>query len=99
MGCQVTEYHEIYLSYRSRNIQVVVGEKASREDHLKSLCKSKELKELLMNELENTATSFKLAGFEYVKNIHVEPEEFTLENGLLTPTFKLKRAGIIITIP
>lgn len=35
-----------------------------------------------------------LASFETVKKIYITPEDFTVENGLLTPTFKAKRAAI-----
>ncbi len=33
----------------------------------------------------------RLASFETVKNFLILPEDFTVENGLLTPTFKIKR--------
>ena len=35
--------------------------------------------------------SFKLTGIERLKHIELTPTEFTIENGTLTPTFKIKR--------
>lgn len=41
--------------------------------------------------MEETARREKLRGFECVKRVALSAEDFTVENGLLTPTFKLKR--------
>jgi long-chain acyl-CoA synthetase len=40
------------------------------------------------------AVNATLASFESVKRIFVVPEEMTVENGLLTPTFKVKRRAV-----
>ncbi|KAI3632074.1 hypothetical protein MIR68_009910 [Amoeboaphelidium protococcarum] len=56
-----------------------------------ALVKLPQVKDLLLKELAGIARKGKLAGFELPKNIHVEYELFSVENDLLTPSFKLKR--------
>jgi len=47
------------------------------------------VKSLIWEDVEKVNAG--LASYESVKKIAVVPEEFTVENGLLTPTFKVKR--------
>ena len=49
------------------------------------------LKEAIAADLKRVGKEGKLRGFEVVKAIHLESELWTVENNLLTPTFKLKR--------
>lgn len=51
----------------------------------------KELKALIGEDLFRVAKQYRLNGYEYIKAFHLEREPFTIENDLLTPTFKLKR--------
>ncbi|KAI8849064.1 hypothetical protein BC829DRAFT_392780 [Chytridium lagenaria] len=55
------------------------------------LCKNKKFAELVLKDMDAKAKKAKLRGFEFVKAIHLEPEFFSVQNGMLTPTFKLKR--------
>ena len=56
------------------------------------LCRSStELKTELMKDIKQLSKENGLLGFEFVRAIHVEHEPFSVENELMTPTFKVKR--------
>jgi long-chain acyl-CoA synthetase len=46
---------------------------------------------MLLEELNATGKEAKLLGYELIRGLHVEHDLFSVENDLLTPTFKLKR--------
>lgn len=56
-----------------------------------SLCREKAVIQAIMHSLSQEGKAAQLRGFEQVSAITLVPEPFTVENGLLTPTFKLKR--------
>jgi long-chain acyl-CoA synthetase len=53
------------------------------------LLRDERVRALVANELEERAHDFK--GFERPRDFELVAEDFTVDNGLLTPTFKLKR--------
>jgi long-chain acyl-CoA synthetase len=60
---------------------------------LGSIEKSDEVRTLIEKELADRSTSFK--GFEKPKKFLITAEDFTTDNGLLTPTMKLKRRNVL----
>ncbi|KNC98236.1 uncharacterized protein SPPG_06636 [Spizellomyces punctatus DAOM BR117] len=58
---------------------------------LAELCQDQAVRKAVLKELEDYGRAEGLKGFENVKNIYLEPNQFTPESGLMTPTFKLKR--------
>ncbi len=58
---------------------------------MKEWATNPKVKELILKDMAETG-KVELKGFEQVKAIHVEAELFSPENGLLTPTMKLKYA-------
>lgn len=59
-----------------------------------SLCASEELRGAIMEDIKTLSREAKLTGFETVKGLLLLPEPFTVENGLVTPTFKIKRQQV-----
>ncbi|XP_067885499.1 long-chain-fatty-acid--CoA ligase 1-like [Heterodontus francisci] len=58
------------------------------------LCKNKVLKDAILENLIEIGKEAGLKSFEQVKDISLYPEMLTVQNGLLTPTFKAKRAEL-----
>ncbi|CAF0972895.1 unnamed protein product [Rotaria sordida] len=86
--------------YKSFTVAIIVPdadilEKYTREQNISGdiveLCKKKEIKELIFNDIKKLEKENSLKGFEMVKDIYLQPELFTIENNLLTPTMKTKR--------
>lgn len=62
------------------------------EKSFEELCDSEELKKGMKEEFARLVKENGLKGFERIVDFKIEKEQWTTENGLLTPTFKLKRA-------
>ena len=55
------------------------------------MCKLDTVRAVVFEAMVATANQSKLVGFETIKNIYCDSEQWTVENGMLTPTMKLKR--------
>jgi long-chain acyl-CoA synthetase len=61
--------------------------KLSKEEALSS----KALKDHIIKDLDAKAKEYGLNSLEKVKCIYLTPEPFSVENDIITPTFKIKR--------
>lgn len=67
-----------------------IGVKGSFEE----LCQNQVVKEAILEDLLKIGKEGGLKSFEQVKSIYLHTEQFSIENGLLTPTLKAKRAEL-----
>ncbi|XP_047234037.1 long-chain-fatty-acid--CoA ligase 5 [Girardinichthys multiradiatus] len=90
-------------SLQSCLVAVVVPEAAILQGFAKSLgiqgsieelCKNTEIKKAIITDMTKLGREAGLKSFEQVKDVHLHPELFTIENGLLTPTLKAKRTEL-----
>ncbi|XP_062004420.1 long chain acyl-CoA synthetase 1-like isoform X2 [Rosa rugosa] len=91
-------------SFKSKLVAVVVPEEESTKKwaylngHIGSfsdLCFLDQLKSHILEELKLTAEKNKLRGFEYIKEIIVEPRPFDMERDMVTATLKKKRNQLL----
>ncbi|KAK8840368.1 hypothetical protein M9Y10_030929 [Tritrichomonas musculus] len=61
------------------------------DEEFKEACQSKSLNQRIMNDITEIANRKKLLGYQKVVSIYLTSDEWSVENGIITPTFKLKR--------
>ncbi|XP_046900339.1 long-chain-fatty-acid--CoA ligase 1a isoform X1 [Hypomesus transpacificus] len=64
------------------------------EGSFDELCKSKDIKNAILEDIVRLGKEAGLKSFEQVRDIVLHTEMFSVQNGLLTPTLKAKRADI-----
>ncbi|EDM04428.1 acyl-CoA synthetase long-chain family member 6, isoform CRA_a [Rattus norvegicus] len=67
------------------------AQKKGIEGNYQELCKSKELKKAILDDMVMLGKESGLHSFEQVKAIYIHCDMFSVQNGLLTPTLKAKR--------
>ena len=63
----------------------------TEDQDMKDIYKKPELHKAILDNFAELAKSNKLSGLEKIKKMHLIDEPFTIENDILTPTFKIKR--------
>ncbi|GFQ03833.1 long chain acyl-coa synthetase 2 [Phtheirospermum japonicum] len=92
-------------SFESFLVAVAVPDKNALEDwaaannqekgDFRSLCSNLKARKYILDELNSTAKTHNLRGFEMLRGVHLEPVPFDIERDLITPTFKLKRPQLL----
>ncbi|XP_012836994.1 PREDICTED: long chain acyl-CoA synthetase 2 isoform X1 [Erythranthe guttata] len=91
-------------SFESFLVAVAVPEKKALEDwaannqekgDFQSLCSNSKARKYILDELNTTAKTHNLRGFEMLRAVHLEPIPFDIDRDLITPTFKLKRPQLL----
>ncbi|XP_057187402.1 long-chain-fatty-acid--CoA ligase 1a isoform X1 [Triplophysa rosa] len=70
------------------------AKKRGIEGSYTEMCKNKELKNAILEDIVRLGKEAGLKSFEQVRDITLHPEMFSVQNGLLTPTLKAKRAEL-----
>jgi len=61
-------------------------------ENVNDLCKNEDVRNLYKKEIDILSTD--LASYETIKDFYLTTEQFTIENGILTPTLKVKRKKV-----
>ncbi|KMZ65619.1 Long-Chain Acyl-CoA Synthetase [Zostera marina] len=79
------------LSIDPESIKTWAMSEGIQSQDLKQLCDDTRTRAAVLIEMDDLGKKAQLRGFEFVKAVTLVLEPFTVENGILTPTFKIKR--------
>ena len=71
------------------------ADKKGMKGSIEELCKNKDVVKAIVADLEADGKEHGLNPFERIKQICLIPDQFSIENDMLTPTFKLKRIEVV----
>lgn len=73
------------------NVIMAWAKENNKSEPFEQLITTPEVNKMVLDEIRAIAKENKLKGFEIIKAIYLDTEPFSVENGLLTPSFKKKR--------
>ena len=88
VGIVVPSKKELIDSLRANK---VIDETILNNGVYDDICQMMEVRKFILQQINQTALDAKLFGFERVRNIHLEPNEWSVANNMLSPSMKLKR--------
>jgi len=62
-----------------------------KEGDFKTLCQDKQLNKVILDSMVQVGKEAKINSFEIIKAIYLDHQLWSIDNNILTPTFKLKR--------
>jgi len=73
--------------------RVALGSMAEGKTN-EEICSSREARDVMLAKMNEAATESKLLSYQQVKALLLEPHPWTIEDNLLTPTFKTRRTQL-----
>lgn len=77
-----------------REVAKLLGKGHLSPEELAEACRSETTRTATLAQMNELAKESKLFGYQQVRAIHLDPVEWTPDNNLLTPTFKMKRKAL-----
>lgn len=93
-SCSISKIKTLNINLKEKiefNIEELVETDFTR---LNKIYNTNTFKEFILKEIDNYSRTHGLKGFEIVKNSFILAEPFSVENGLLTPSMKIKRQDV-----
>jgi long-chain acyl-CoA synthetase len=74
-----------------KQVEALFGKSTMSDQDFKEACQSEKLRGAIKEQLDQIATEQKFPGYERIRRVACDYEEWTTANDLMTPTFKLRR--------